>query len=59
MAIFYKKVMLSLNDLQGKDPEEIIELILAKVKEHYDEKEAQLGEEQMREFEKVIVLACC
>ena len=48
--------VLSLEDLQGKDNEEIIELILAKVKEHYDEKEAQLGEEQMREFEKVIVL---
>ena len=48
--------VLSLNDLQGKDNDALIELILAKVKEHYDEKEAQLGEEQMREFEKVIVL---
>ena len=45
-----------MQDLQGKDNDELIELILAKVKEHYDEKEAQLGEEQMREFEKVIVL---
>ena len=26
------------------------------MKEHYDEKEEQIGEEQMREFEKVIVL---
>lgn len=43
-------------DLLGKDTEEVTELILAKVKEHYDEKEAQLGEERMREFEKVIVL---
>jgi len=48
--------VLSLKDLQGKDNDALIELILAKVKEHYDEKEAQLGEEQMREFEKVIVL---
>ena len=48
--------VLSLNDLQGKDNDALIELILAEVKEHYDEKEAQLGEEQMREFEKVIVL---
>ena len=29
---------------------------MAKVKEHYNEKEEQLSEEQMREFEKVIVL---
>lgn len=43
-------------DLQGKDTEEIAELVFAKVKELYDEKEGQLGEEQMREFEKVIVL---
>ena len=40
----------------GKDAEEITDLIMAKVKEHYDEKEEQLSEEQMREFEKVIVL---
>lgn len=44
------------NDLQGKEADEIIELILAKVKESYDEKEAHLEAEQMREFEKVIVL---
>lgn len=44
------------DDLRGKDIEEVTELIFAKVKEHYDEKEAQLGEERMREFEKVIVL---
>ena len=48
--------VLTLADLHGKDNEELTEMILAKVKEHYDEKEAQLGEEQMREFEKVIVL---
>lgn len=43
-------------DLQGKEADEIIELILTKVKESYDEKEAHLEAEQMREFEKVIVL---
>ena len=48
--------MLTLADLHGKDNEELTDRILAKVNEHYDEKEAQLGEEQMREFEKVIVL---
>ena len=48
--------MLTLEDLLGKDNEELTEMILANVKEQYDDKEAQLGEEQMREFEKVIVL---
>ena len=44
------------SDLKAKETAEIVELILAKVKEAYDAKEAQLSPEQMREFEKVIVL---
>ncbi|MCH1625046.1 preprotein translocase subunit SecA [Fredinandcohnia quinoae] len=44
------------NDLRGKDPEEMSELIFVKVKERYDEKEAEMDSEQMREFERVIVL---
>jgi preprotein translocase subunit SecA len=47
---------ITVDDLRGKDSEEVVELIFAKVKEYYDEKEAQLGDERMREFEKVIVL---
>lgn len=43
-------------DLQDKDPDEMADTIFAKVKERYDEKEEILSEEQMREFEKVIVL---
>ncbi|GGD11006.1 preprotein translocase subunit SecA [Pontibacillus salipaludis] len=43
-------------DLNGKDPEEMIELIMEKVKERYDKKEEELTPEQMREFEKVILL---
>ncbi|WP_078543864.1 preprotein translocase subunit SecA [Litchfieldia alkalitelluris] len=43
-------------DLKGKEPEEMIELIFDKVKTRYDEKEEELTSEQMREFEKVIVL---
>ncbi|WP_079478184.1 preprotein translocase subunit SecA [Halobacillus salinus] len=43
-------------DLKGKDPEEMQELILEKVKQRYDEKEEELTPEQMREFEKVILL---
>lgn len=46
----------TVDELKGKDTEEITELILAKVKERYSEKEEQLSSEQMREFEKVIVL---
>lgn len=47
---------LSIDDLRGKEPEEIEAEIMRKVLEKYDEKEAELGPEQMREFEKVILL---
>ncbi|MGD6817120.1 preprotein translocase subunit SecA [Metabacillus sp. 84] len=47
---------LELNEIRGKDTEEIEEVILAKTKEKYDQKEEAFGTEQMREFEKVIVL---
>lgn len=43
-------------DLEGKNESELVEFILVKVKESYDQKEEELSEEQMREFEKVIVL---
>ncbi|MFK4393157.1 preprotein translocase subunit SecA [Bacillus sp. AFS026049] len=43
-------------DLEGKNESELVEFILSKVKEGYDQKEEELSEEQMREFEKVIVL---
>ncbi|MBA2875788.1 preprotein translocase subunit SecA [Thermaerobacillus caldiproteolyticus] len=46
----------TINDLRGKEPEEMIELIWEKVKARYDEKEQQIPSEQMREFERVIVL---
>lgn len=42
--------------LKGKTPEKMIDIILAKIKERYDEKEELLTAEQMREFEKVILL---
>lgn len=47
---------LTVNDIRGKDTEEIAETIFAKVKKRYNEKEEMLSPEQMREFEKVIVL---
>ncbi|WP_221566949.1 preprotein translocase subunit SecA [Alkalihalobacillus sp. TS-13] len=43
-------------DIKGKEREEIIDVFMEKVKEEYDRKESQLEPEQMREFEKVIVL---
>src|SRR5699024_6564963 len=47
---------ITVNDLKGKDPEEMTDLIMAKVRERYNEKEEELTEEQMHEFEKVILL---
>ncbi|UAC47849.1 preprotein translocase subunit SecA [Bacillus aquiflavi] len=47
---------ISVNDLRGKEEEEIVDLILEKVKKRYDEKEELLQPDQMREFEKVVVL---
>ena len=59
MEIFLHEGDIKLKDLDGKDAEEIIELDLwQKCKEHYNAKEEQLSEEQMREFEKVIVSSC-
>ncbi|WP_277678760.1 preprotein translocase subunit SecA [Gracilibacillus dipsosauri] len=43
-------------DLKGKEKSEVQDTILAKVHEKYDQKEAELTPEQMREFEKVILL---
>ncbi|WP_071460816.1 preprotein translocase subunit SecA [Bacillus massilinigeriensis] len=47
---------ISVDDLRHKDRDEITDSIFALVMERYNEKEDQLGSEQMREFEKVIVL---
>lgn len=47
---------IKLEDVSGKGAEEITDLVMAKITEHYNAKEEQLSEEQMREFEKVVVL---
>jgi len=47
---------LSLDDIKGKDTEEIIKVILDKVRANYDQKTEELSLEQMYEFEKVILL---
>ena len=47
---------LAVEDLHRREPEEMKEIIFEKVIQHYDEKEEYLTQEQMREFEKVILL---
>lgn len=44
------------SDIFGKEPDEMHELIMDRIMTKYNEKEVKFGEEQMREFEKVIVL---
>ena len=46
----------TIDDLHGKTSDEIIDMVRALVKEQYDEKEAEMTPERMREFEKVILL---
>ncbi|TWT27948.1 preprotein translocase subunit SecA [Planomicrobium sp. CPCC 101110] len=43
-------------DLRDKSQEEITDLIKSEVTKHYDEKEAEMTPERMREFEKVVLL---
>ncbi len=47
---------ITVEGIRGKGTDEITDLIMGKVTEQYNAKEEQLSEEQMREFEKVIVL---
>ncbi|MGM7702903.1 preprotein translocase subunit SecA [Pseudalkalibacillus sp. Hm43] len=55
-ATFLHEGEVTVKDIKGKEREEIIDVFMAKVKEEYDRKESKLEREQMREFEKVIVL---
>ncbi|MCU6708432.1 preprotein translocase subunit SecA [Paenibacillus sp. J5C_2022] len=47
---------LSKDDLWGKEKEEIVTFIYDKVVAYYDQREEEMGQETMREFEKVVVL---
>ncbi|AQQ53943.1 preprotein translocase subunit SecA [Planococcus lenghuensis] len=47
---------LSLQDLDGKSQEELISLVQQEAIRYYNEKEAELTPERMREFEKVVLL---
>jgi preprotein translocase subunit SecA len=53
---FLKDGQLTEEDLKGKEKEEILETIQTLVKQLYKEREKEIGEETMREFEKVVVL---
>ncbi|GKU76789.1 preprotein translocase subunit SecA [Paenibacillus sp. L3-i20] len=55
-ATFLEEGSLKKEDIWGKEKEEINEFLLGKITAFYDEREEQLGEETMREFEKVVVL---
>ncbi|ADU31829.1 preprotein translocase subunit SecA [Evansella cellulosilytica] len=47
---------IELKDIDGLDPEEMVELIMDRVIEEYDRREEEFTSEHMREFEKVILL---
>ena len=47
---------LTIADMEGKTAEELTSLIQDAVIARYDEKEAEMSEERMREFEKVVLL---
>ncbi|WP_308636636.1 preprotein translocase subunit SecA [Paenibacillus silvisoli] len=53
---FLNEDMITKDDLWGKEPNEIIDFLLEKVIGLYDQREAEIGAETMREFEKVVVL---
>ncbi len=55
-STFLHEGQLTEKDLRGKEKEEIIELLEKVVKTSYEAREAELGIEIMREFEKVVVL---
>jgi len=48
--------VITAEDLQSKSVDDILDEIRKEIKAHYDEKEAELSPERMREFEKVILL---
>jgi preprotein translocase subunit SecA len=55
-ATFLKEGTIKREDLEGREKESIVEFLMEEVRKLYDEREQQIGEETMREFEKVVVL---
>lgn len=55
-GMIFSEGVLSLKDLDGKDPEEMIDDLYEKAIARYNEKEAAFTPERLREFERVITL---
>src|SRR5699024_2927154 len=51
-----EKEDMSIDDIKGKEPKEVTALLMDVIRQRYDEKEEEMTPEQMREFEKVILL---
>ncbi len=57
VAVMVSEDTISINDLAGKKPQEIIDYLMAQAEENYTLKEKQLSDpSQMLEFEKVVIL---
>ena len=55
-ATFLKEGTIRREDLEGREKASIVGFLMEEVRKLYDEREQQIGEETMREFEKVVVL---
>lgn len=51
-----EKEDISIDDIKGKEPKEVTAFLMDVIRQRYDEKEEEMSPEQMREFEKVILL---
>jgi preprotein translocase subunit SecA len=47
---------ISEEDLEGKEPEEIIDLLYGETEKYYDERLREIGDERLKEFAKVVIL---
>jgi len=54
--LFLPDVPLEVEEIWGKEREEILDVLKAKIAEQYAKREEEIGPEVMREFEKVVVL---
>ncbi|MFC5700838.1 preprotein translocase subunit SecA [Cohnella faecalis] len=55
-ANFLPEDRLTKDDLWGKEKEDMIEMLMERIGQLYDEREESIGSDTMREFEKVVVL---
>ncbi|WP_025786028.1 preprotein translocase subunit SecA [Sporosarcina sp. D27] len=55
-ANFLPEDQLTVSEFEGKSAQELTDFIKAEVIKRYDEKEEEMSEEKMREFEKVVLL---